>query len=74
MKEVHREQHISVLTRNILGSTITLAALRGIGQEGLETFFSVTAKDLSGMVRKSPEKTAKQLENAKNRYVFLDAR
>lgn len=72
MKEIQREKHVSTLIRNILGSTITLAALRGIEQEGLESFFSKTANDLSQLSRKRPEKTAKQLEDAKNRYIFLD--
>ena len=72
MKEVHREQHISILTRNILGSTITLAALRGVDLDGLEKFFSLTADELSGMTKKQPEKTARQLKDAKDRYVFLD--
>lgn len=71
LKEVHKEQHISVLLRNILGTSVTLAALNGTEMDGLGQFLEKTGKDLKGMALNNSVKTAKQLQDAKNRYVFL---
>lgn len=73
MKEVDKSQHISLLVRNILGCTITLAALNGKNSEDLSKFVQTTAEDLKTQIKGAPEKTGKQLQDAKDRYVFLGA-
>ena len=72
LKEVHKENHISMMVRQILGNAITLAALNGKTQKELPEFLQNTANELSREVTKSPEKTRKQLQCAKDRYVFID--
>ncbi|MBL4751436.1 MAG: hypothetical protein JKX71_12795 [Amylibacter sp.] len=71
MKEVHKENHISMMIRQIRGNIITLAALNGKSQEELPKFLQETANDLSHEVIQNPEKTRKQLQSAKDRYVFI---
>ncbi len=71
MKEVHKEQHISLLMRNILGTSLTVAALKGENMDGLEDFFDNTCKELKHMAISNQTKTQKQLNDAKARYIFL---
>ena len=71
MKEVHREQHIGMLIRNVLGCSITLGALRGTNVEGLRQVFHDLAKDMATEVAAAPVRTAKHLQDAKDRYVFI---
>jgi hypothetical protein len=71
IKEVHREQHISVIIKNITGGLITLAALEGRNFEDVPKFNEQTAKNINMDIRKNSEKFAKQLLNAKDRYVFI---
>lgn len=72
LKEVHKENHISMITRQITGSVITLAALNGKSQKELPEFLQKTANEMSQKIVKSPEKTRKQLQSAKDRYVFIE--
>jgi len=71
MKKVHKETHISLISRQVLGSVITLAALNGKTQQELPEFLQKTAHEMSQDVIKSPEKVCKQLQCAKDRYVFI---
>jgi hypothetical protein len=71
MKEVHKEQHISLLFRNLLGSSITLAALKGKKLEDLPQSFEKLAKEMSEAVRCKPNKSEKQLQKANERYHFI---
>ncbi|WP_390911191.1 hypothetical protein [Pseudosulfitobacter sp. SM2401] len=71
IKEVHREAHISMITQQVLGLNITLAALNDVGFEGLNQLIEKTGNDLKSMVLNNPEKAGKQLDDAKNRYVFM---
>jgi len=71
LKEVHKETHISLISRQVLGSVITLAALNGKTQQELPEFLQKTAHEMSQDVIKSPEKVRKQLQCAKDRYVFI---
>lgn len=71
LKEVHKEQQIAMILRNILGCSTTLAALNGVQFQDLPCFFKSTADELVHKVALHPEKSAKQLEDAKNRYVFM---
>ncbi|MBU2982139.1 hypothetical protein KO498_09980 [Lentibacter algarum] len=71
MKEVHREQHISTIFRNVHGSCITIAALEGAEAEDLPETFADLARQMQDEVKAKPEKAAKQLQDAKERYVFI---
>ena len=71
MKEVHREEHISTIFRNLLGSSITLAALHDAEPEGLDAIFGKLAKDMMAETAANPTRAAKQLQDAKDRYVFI---
>lgn len=71
MKEVHKETHISLLQRNILGTTISLAALNGVDINGIGPFLEMTGKDMKCMALGDLAKTEKQLNTAKDRYVFV---
>jgi len=74
MKEVHREEHIAMLFRNLLGSSITLGALRGVDTDGLGEVFDDLAANMNNEVQADPERAAKQLQDAKDRYVFIQKR
>jgi hypothetical protein len=71
MKEVHREQHIALITRNILGSAITLGALQDSDTDGLEGIFADLAANMTSEVKSAPDKAAKQIQDAKDRYIFI---
>ncbi|WP_390911851.1 hypothetical protein [Pseudosulfitobacter sp. SM2401] len=72
IKEVHKGTHISVLIRNILGTSISLAALNGVDIDGIGDFFDKTGNDLKCLALSNLTKTEKQLNDAKDRYVFLN--
>lgn len=71
IKEVHRETHITTLLRNILGTSITHGALNGISGDELPTHLANLASEMTAHVGQHPQKTRKQLEAAKAKYVFL---
>lgn len=71
MKEVHKESHISLITRQVFGLNITLAALNGVEVEDLPKFFDTTLSGLKDIVQTEPEDTAKKLQSAKDRYRFV---
>lgn len=71
MKEVHREQHIGVLSANILGTAIARAALHHKSSAELPDYMIALGQDLSQAVRANPTIASKKLQNAKDRYVFL---
>ncbi|QUJ77348.1 hypothetical protein KDD17_04925 [Sulfitobacter albidus] len=71
MKEVHREQHIGMVFRNVLGCSVTIAALRGIEFDGLPAAIDQIAEDMKGQIQANPRRTEKQLREAQERYVFL---
>lgn len=71
LKEVHKDQHISTILRNILGCSTTLAALNDVPFHALSDYFKSIADQLGHEVALHPEKSAKQLNDAKNRYIFL---
>lgn len=71
MKEVHKETHIALLMRNILGTSLSLAALNGVEVDGVGAFLEKTGHDLKSMAMGDPSKTEKQLNDAKDRYVFM---
>lgn len=72
VKEIQRSHHISVLLKNIKGSTITLAALEGVDEPDLERFFKDTASKLVDQAKADPEHTSKQLTDARDRYAFIN--
>jgi hypothetical protein len=71
LKEVHREQHISTIFRNILGCSITLAALQGKMPVDLPDVIDGIARDMKDAVQTAPAKAEQQLREAKERYVFI---
>jgi len=71
MKEVHREQHISTIFRNILGCSITLAALRDKQVPDLPDVITDLAQQMQDEVKANPAKTERQLREAQERYVFI---
>ena len=71
MKEVHREEHIRLIYKNLLGSSITLAALRDQEHDGLAKVFETLSGDMIADVISNPVRSAKQLQDAKDRYVFI---
>ncbi|WP_432450482.1 hypothetical protein [Aliiroseovarius marinus] len=70
MKEVHREEHIASLLKQVTGTCITMAALEGWEHEELPVAFHGFAERMSEAVEADPERSAKQLQDAKDRYVF----
>ncbi|UPH72718.1 integrase family protein [Abyssibius alkaniclasticus] len=71
LKAVQREDHINMLFRNVLGTSITLGALMGVGFDDLPATLADLAKRMRAELAKNPDKTAKQLQAAKERYVFI---
>ncbi len=71
MKEVHREEHIASLLKQVTGTCITMAALEGWEHEELPAAFSSLAERMTMAANDDPERSAKQLQDAKDRYVFL---
>jgi len=71
VKEVIREQHISVLMKNLFGSTISLAALYGVDTDDLPGFFHKTAGEFEARAISEPDRTARHLQDGKDRYVFV---
>lgn len=71
LKAVRRAGHISVLTKGILGSLVSLAALKDVEFDSFGQFLDETANEFTHEAKLRPEKISKQLETAKNRYVFI---
>lgn len=71
IKEVHKETHISMLLRNITGTCLTHAALhdREVGE--IPAHLHELAHEMCANLAKRPDKTHKQLEAAKAKYVFI---
>lgn len=71
LKKVQREQHISTISRNILGCGITLAALDGKTPTDLSDVFDATAQQMKDAVKANQAKAERQLRKAKERYVII---
>jgi len=71
LKEVHREDHIALIFRNVLGSCITLAALNGKRQNELPAMFADLTEQMQASVKADPTRTERQLNEASERYVFI---
>ncbi|WP_420861934.1 hypothetical protein [Algirhabdus cladophorae] len=71
IKEVEREEHIALILRNILGCSITVAALEGAEREDLPKAIDTIATKLKAKMQADPKRSAKQLQDAKERYVFM---
>ena len=74
VKEVHRETHIGLISRNLLGCAITYAALKGVEIDSLPAHFKALSQELTDAAAKRPKETQKALKEASERYVFLDAK
>ncbi|WP_300030588.1 hypothetical protein [uncultured Roseobacter sp.] len=73
LKEVVREDHIALIYRNVLGSCITLAALEGQPLTALSDFITGLAEKMQYSTKADPARTARQLNEASERYVFVKA-
>jgi hypothetical protein len=71
LKEVHKETHISMIMRNITGCSLTHAALHGRKSEEIPAHLAKLAQEITANLAKHPDKTRKQLEAAKAKYVFI---
>ena len=71
MKEVQRAEHINLIYRNVLGCSITLAALNGKSFDELPQSLSDLSEQMKASVKGDPMKTNKQLQDASERYVFI---
>ena len=71
MKEVHREQHISTLFKTAMGTCITIAALEGRKPEDLASTLRRYGADMADKAQADFARAAKQLDDAKERYVFI---
>lgn len=71
MKEVHKATHISLIMGQAFGLSVTLGGLRGATYEELPSVIDDLAEAFKETVRQEQEDTAKKLQNAKERYVFL---
>lgn len=71
MKEVHKETHISLIAKQAFGLHITLASLNGVAFDDLPGFVDGVANGFKEEIQREPEDTARKLQAAKDRYVFL---
>ncbi|PJE27369.1 hypothetical protein SAMN06297129_0704 [Pseudooceanicola antarcticus] len=71
VKYVHREEHMRLILAQIIGNSITLAALDGIQEDGLEDYLGFTLADrMANAIRAEPERFGAKLEAAAGRYRF----
>lgn len=71
MKEVHREQHISTLLKQVTGTCITIAALEGCDTSDLTDALMTYGQRMADAAKAAPDRAAKQLQDAKERYIFI---
>jgi len=71
MKEVHKATHISLIMGQAFGLSVTLGGLHGATYKELPNIIDELAEAFKETVRQEPEHTAKKLQSAKDRYVFL---
>ena len=71
MKEVHREQHISTLLKQVTGTCITIAALEGCDTSDLTDALKSHGQRMADATQSDPARAAKQLQDAKDRYIFI---
>ena len=73
VKEVRREHQIEVLSKNILGSLITVSALAGVADAAdLPTALRARTEKLVEQVKADPHRIQDKLRKARDRYVFLE--
>ena len=73
VKEVRRAHHIDVLSKNILGSFITVSALAGVEDAAdLPTALRARTETLVEQVEADPQRIQDKLRKARERYVFLE--
>lgn len=71
IKEVEREEHIALIMRNILGCGITVAALNARAFKELPDAIDQIAMELKTKLKADPERAARQLNDAAERYCFV---
>ncbi|MCF6443695.1 hypothetical protein [Nereida sp. MMG025] len=70
VKQVDRAAHIDLIVKQSLGCTVTIAALQGVTFDNLEGHIGKTCQVMQSKLRANPDHYAKQLQRAKDRYVF----
>lgn len=68
IQEILRAEQISMITKQIAGCLITLAALRNITPSDLASFVGMFGNELIELFRRHPEKTLLKLSRAKEKY------
>ncbi len=71
VKHVHRAEQIRLISAQIAGLGITLAALEDTRESELCDFMDSVGSKLAEDIRADPERAANKLHEAKNRYRFI---
>ena len=71
LKQIQKEEKARQLEQLILGTTISHAALNGQSFETLPEYFKQVGTVLGDRIKTDPERYAKQLDHANDKYVFV---
>ncbi|WP_170545816.1 hypothetical protein [Ruegeria arenilitoris] len=71
VKHVHRAEQIRLISAQMAGLGITLAALEDTHESELSDFMDSVGDRLAENIRADPERAANKLHEAKNRYRFI---
>ncbi|MEN8893081.1 MAG: hypothetical protein ABF283_09345 [Planktotalea arctica] len=71
LKQIQRDEKVRQLEQLILGTTISHAALNGKTYEQLPEYFKQVGTLLDARIKTDPERYAKQLAHANDKYVFV---
>ncbi|MGX9353984.1 hypothetical protein ACS3SW_02125 [Roseobacteraceae bacterium S113] len=71
-KEVHKADHAALLLRNLTGTAISRAVMEGVERvEDLEAAMDRLAAEIKHAIARDPERAARSLQAAHERYVFV---
>ncbi|WP_170382196.1 hypothetical protein [Ruegeria atlantica] len=71
VKHVHRTEQIRLISAQLAGLGITLAALEDAQESELSDFMDSVGGRLAENIKADPERAANKLQEAKNRYRFI---
>lgn len=71
LKEIHKAEKLGQLTQSMVGTAISMAALEGCQFDELPKHWIHISELIGSKVQASPERYAKQLQDPKDRYVFV---
>jgi hypothetical protein len=72
VKVVQRDVHAEMLTSQMIGLQVALAAVLGISIAALPAFAVTTGQQLSSRIQADPERFARMLADAGARYHVID--